>query len=251
MSNDTFDDWADAYEAMIDWPRRLANEAGFFQPQLEKIGARSVLDAACGTGHHARMFHSWGLRVEGADVSVAMIEGCRSRWGQAEGLRWTVRGFDQPIDEPGSFDAVVCVGNSLALAGDLGKAAQATARLLEAVRSGGLVIVQVLNVWALPEGLCRWQKCKRATLAGEESLIIKGVHRCGDRGYVDMLVTGLGSAAPTLRSKCSDFLALEAADLDRWAHEGGAREVAIFGNYQGQAYDREKSVDLVLVAQRG
>ena len=92
-----FDDFADIYEAMIDWPKRLAHEGPFYRRLFERIGVRSAIDVACGTGHHAAMFHSWGLRVEGADLSPAMIDRARNSFGQPASLQWTVRGFDQPI----------------------------------------------------------------------------------------------------------------------------------------------------------
>ena len=66
-----FQDLTDVYEAMIDWPKRLAREEPFYRRWFERCGARSVLDVACGTGHHGAMFHRWGLRVEGADLSAA------------------------------------------------------------------------------------------------------------------------------------------------------------------------------------
>jgi hypothetical protein len=66
------------------------------------------------------MFHSWGLEVEGADVSPAMIARCRQQFGEPGTLRWTVRGFEEPA--PAAVDAVVCLGNSLALAGNRGGA---------------------------------------------------------------------------------------------------------------------------------
>ena len=131
-----FDDFADAYEAMIDWPKRLAHEEPFYRRLFDRLGAGSVIDVACGTGHHAAMFHSWGLRVEGADLSPAMIDRAKANFGQPQGLNWTVRGFDEPVEpvtaskgtvpfslgrklgqSPAeSFDAAVCIGNSLALA---------------------------------------------------------------------------------------------------------------------------------------
>ena len=93
-----FDDFADAYEAMIDWPKRLAHEEPFYRRLFDRLRAGSVLDAACGTGQHAAMFHSWGLQVEGADVSPVMIERAKTKFGEPRGLQWTVRGFEQPVE---------------------------------------------------------------------------------------------------------------------------------------------------------
>ena len=77
MSEDVFSDVADIYEAMIDWQKRLASEGPFYRRLFDRVGVHSVLDVACGTGRHAAMFHSWGLRVEGADISANMIERAR------------------------------------------------------------------------------------------------------------------------------------------------------------------------------
>ena len=213
-----FDDLADVYEAMIDWPKRLAHEEPFYRRLFERLGARSVLDVACGTGRHAAMFHSWGLRVEGADLSPAMIDRARSSFGQPDGLRWAVRAFDEPIAPAEPFDAAVCVGNSLALAPDMATVERAIRQMLAAVRDGGAIVVQVLNLWHLPDGPCVWQKCRRAAAAVPRTgdvLILKGVHRCGDRGYVELIVTD-PSGGTLMRSESTPFLGLEASDWSGW-----------------------------------
>ena len=144
-----FEDLTDVYEAMIDWPKRLAHEEPFYRRLFAEHGVRSVVDTACGTGRHAAMFHSWGLRVEGADVSPAMIDRARANFAEGDRLRWVVRGFDEPIAPGGSFDAAVCVGNSLPLAPDAATIERAIGQMLAAVRSGGLLIVQRLESLAL------------------------------------------------------------------------------------------------------
>jgi SAM-dependent methyltransferase len=256
MTTQAFDDLSDVYEAMIDWPKRLANEEPFYRRLFERVGARRVLDAACGTGHHAAMFHRWGLAVEGADISPRMIDRARVTYGEPEGLRWTVRGFDEPATTPrdgnrgGPFDVVICVGNSLALAPDLETVSRAVRSMLAAVRAGGALVVHVLNLWHLPDGPVVWQKCKRASLADGESVIVKGVHRSGSRGFVDLVVISLDDG-PTLRTESPTFLGIEAEELKAIAGSAGASEVEIFGGYQDQPYQRDKSVDLILVAIKG
>src|SRR5512136_150671 len=104
MPAELFSDLTDIYEAMIDWPKRLAHEEPFYRRLFDRLGVRSVIDVACGTGHHATMFHSWGLRVEASDLSPTMIERALSSFGQSPSLQWTVRGFDQPIAFAEPFD---------------------------------------------------------------------------------------------------------------------------------------------------
>jgi SAM-dependent methyltransferase len=248
MRAEAFDDLPDAYDAMIDWPRRLANEEPFYRWLVERVGARSVLDVACGTGRHAAMLHSWGLRVEGADLSPAMIQRCRDRFGESDTLRWVVRAFDEPAGEPRSFDVAICTGNSLALAPDTATAEQAVHRMLAAVAPGGAIVVHVVNLWRMPDGPCTWQKCRRAQLARGDSLIVKGLHRCGDRGYVDFLVVTLSGQEPAIQTESVPFLGLEPTDLERIMRQAGAHHVEIFGDYERQPYVAAKSQDLIMVS---
>ena len=244
-----FQDLTDVYEAMIDWPKRLAHEGPFYRRWFEKGGVGSVVDVACGAGRHAALFHSWHLRVEGADISRAMIDRARANFGEPPGLRWVVRGFDQPIVSAEPFDAAVCVGNSLALAPDMATVGRAIRQMLAAVRSGGLIVVHVLNLWHLPDGPCVWQKCQRTTLPHGEVLVLKGVHRCGTRGYVELIATALAGSVQT-RNESLPLLGLEARELELMAQSAGATGMRVFGGYQDQAYDRQESADLVLVAEK-
>ena len=244
-----FDDLTDIYEAMIDWPKRLAHETPFYRRWFERCGVRSVVDVACGTGRHAAMFHDWKLRVEGADLSPNMIDRARRQFGEPPGLRWVVRGFDAPIDPAEPFDAALCVGNSLALAPDTATVGRTVEQMLAAVRPGGLIVIHVLNLWRLPDGPCVWQKCQAALLPQGEVLIVKGIHRCGGRGYVELLVADRAHGTQ-IHSESVPLLGLEAAELQQMLRRAGAAEVPCFGGYQEQPYDRLTSVDLLLAGRK-
>jgi len=249
MCAEIFDDLTDVYEAMIDWPKRLANEGPFYRRLFDRVEAKSVVDVACGTGRHAAMFHSWDLTVEGADISPSMIGRARTSFGEPEGLAWAVRGFDEniPTDEP--FDAAVCAGNSLALAADAATAERAIGQMLAGIRPGGLIVIHLLNLWRLADGPCLWQKCVRATLSEGEVLITKGVHRSGNRGYVDLIVATLHDEA-RMQSESARLLTFDAPDLKRMADGAGAAGVEFFGNYQDVPFDRRESVDLIAVVEK-
>jgi SAM-dependent methyltransferase len=195
------------------------------------------------------MFHSWGLRVEAADISPNMIESARTNFGEPPGLRWVVRGFDQPVQPEKPFDAAICVGNSLALARDMATVERAVQEMLTAVRKGGVMMLHVLNLWHLPDGPCHWQKCKRARLERGDVLIVKGVHRSGSGGYMDLIVTPLD--APTeMQSESVAFLGIEAEDLEQIARRAGASNVELLSNYNNEPYDRQRSVDLIVIADK-
>jgi len=206
-----------------------------------------VLDAACGTGRHALLFYRWGLEVEAADVSPEMVDFARGQFGEPPGLRWVVRGFEQPVETARPFDLAICVGNSLALAPDEQTARQAIGRMLSAVRPGGLLLVHLLNLWRLSDGPTVWQKCQRSRLSCGEVLIIKGVRRCGDRGAVELLVIGLPQAE-LLHAESAPLLGLTAEMLRSAAARAGASTIEFYGGYDRQPYQPEQSIDLLMVA---
>ncbi|MEN6459021.1 MAG: class I SAM-dependent methyltransferase [Thermoguttaceae bacterium] len=249
-----FDAFSDVYDAMIDWPKRLAREGAFYRRWFERFDVRNVVDMACGTGRHAAMFHEWGLRVEGADLSKAMIDRAAAVFGEPEGLRWVVRGYEQSIAATEPFDAAICVGNSLALASDLAAVNRAIDRALAGVRDGGLLIAHVQNVWRLPDGPCEWQKCLRVTLSpleqpARDAIVVRGTHRHGVCCYLELVVADRANGR-LLHSESTRLVALEAGDLERMAIDGGAKVVEFFGGYDQQPYDRQQSLDLVMVARK-
>jgi SAM-dependent methyltransferase len=248
--NQTVPQKAERYEALVDWPRRLAFEEPFYRRLFEQVGVRSVLDAACGTGRHAAMFHSWGLRVEGADVSPAMIAHCREHYGESETLRWVERSFDQAAEPRAAFDAAICVGNSLALAANVAAAKRAVIAILSALRTGGVCIIQVLNLWRLCEGQTTWTKCKRVRIDGSDRILLKGTHRVGATAFVDFLDLTLLDDDVSARFDGVTLLGLEAADLLAAVQRGGGDDPQLYGTFELEPYDREHSPDLILVSRR-
>lgn len=255
----------EVYDALIDWPKRLANETPFYRQLIDEIGARRTLDAACGTGHHAALLHSWGLEVEGADSSPAMIAFCRAHRGEPAGLRWVERSFlAAPGADEASFDLVICVGNSLALATDaasqgdaaaeradrLNAVGRAVAAMLARLRPGGALVLQVLNLWRLAEGPTLWQKSLRVTIDGREHLVFKGVHRAGGFGYVDLIDAIPDDEPLRANVESARFVGLTAEEVEAMCRAGGASTVAFFGGYDRVAYDPQRSTDLIVVARR-
>jgi SAM-dependent methyltransferase len=178
-----------------------------------------------------------------------MLRRARANFGEPANLRWVLREFNQPIQPPEPFDAAICVGNSLALVPNIAIVERAAQEMLAAVRTGGVVVLHVLNLWRLPDGPCVWQKCKPATLERGEALIVKGVHRAGTRGYVDLIIAPLDAAAK-MQTESVPLLGLEADKLAETLQSAGASKVQTFGDYQEQPYNRDSSVDLIVVAEK-
>lgn len=246
----TFDEHAAVYDLLIDWPRRLGNEEPFYRRLFAQAAVSRVLDAACGTGHHAAMFREWGLEVEGADISPGMIAQARARHGEPPGLRWVVRGYDRPASPAGSFDAVICMGNSLALADDEAVMERAVRAMLESLRPGGICIVGVLNLWSLPENTTVWQKCKRVEYGGGEHILLKSVRRCGDHGYIDFADLDLSGGGLAPRYDAARFFGLTAEWLTRAAEAAGAASPECHGSHRFEPYSRDRSTDLLFTCRK-
>lgn len=237
------------YDAQVDWGKRLANEEPLYRQWFERAGVRRVLDAACGTGHHAAMFHSWGLGVQGADLSCEMIAHCRSRYGELERLAWVVRSLLEP-SPTAEFDAVICVGNSLALLADLETFDRALATLLSSLRPGGVLIAQVLNLWRLPEGPVQWRSCKKLCGPDGDRIVLKGVHRVGAAGHVSFIQLRLTEEQPAWEHHDAPLLGIRADHVQQVARACGARDIELLGDYQSTPYDADSSPDLILVCRR-
>ena len=67
---------ADRYEARIDWGARLKRELPFVCRHLGAPGARGVLDAGCGPGHHVLALQSRGYRIVsgGSDNHLFLVD---------------------------------------------------------------------------------------------------------------------------------------------------------------------------------
>ncbi|WP_007026571.1 glycine/sarcosine N-methyltransferase [Saccharomonospora iraqiensis] len=102
------------WDDLIDWDRRAEAEGTFFLDQLRGRGARTVLDAAAGTGFHSVRLREAGFDTVSADGSPQMLARAfengltRGQVLHAVNADWRTLGRDVP----GVYDALVCLGNS-------------------------------------------------------------------------------------------------------------------------------------------
>src|SRR4051812_47259846 len=145
-----YDSLAGVYEFLV--PETLLSPEGSaaaFDAVLETLpaGAR-VLDCACGTGTLAVGLALRGFEVDASDASPEMVVRTRAL-AQARGARVQaeVARWDELAGGP--FDAVLCVGNSIAHApGRAGRRA-ALGGMRRVMRDGGLLALTSRN-WERP-----------------------------------------------------------------------------------------------------
>jgi SAM-dependent methyltransferase len=141
------------YNEIAPWYDKLfpvgKSQGDFFRDLFTETNTRKVLDAGCGTGRHLEIFTGFGVTVAGLEPEADMVAAARSRLG-----RLGLNQKDAPVHEAGleeagacfegTFDAVVCLGNTLA---HLGKnnLSQGLAALAARLRPGGILVTQTVN----------------------------------------------------------------------------------------------------------
>lgn len=128
--------WAETYDE-ADNPI-IALEQPVVWSLLARIPPGRALDAACGTGRHARELVRLGHEVVGIDITPEMLRRAEENVPQAEFRMGDVRRV--PAGD-GDFDVVVC---ALALA-HLPELDAAVRELARVLRPGGMLIVSVLH----------------------------------------------------------------------------------------------------------
>jgi glycine/sarcosine N-methyltransferase len=263
------------YDRFVDWPARLAAELPFIERQLQGVGARRVLDAACGTGMHAVALAQRGYAVAGADLSAGMVERARSNAAMAgvetrfevagfggmarafggvsnvKGLpRATSLGRHGPIGSDSGFDAVLCLGNSLPHLLTPAELAAALADFAACLRPGGLLLVQNRNFDRVLARGERWMDPQVHREGEKEWLFLRFYDFEPDGTLTFNLVALQRERAGNWRQQVATtrLRPLQQEELTVALKAAGFMEVTCWGDMQGASFDPEVSPNLVVTA---
>jgi glycine/sarcosine N-methyltransferase len=251
-SNEFYDRLARLFDVMTDWQSRLAHEMSFLQRTLDENRARSILDTACGTGWHAIALAQRGYRTAGCDASPAMVEQARENASKAQvPVRFAVADFARMKVFEETFDAVLCLGNSLPHLLSRAALADALGHMRARLHPGGVLILHNLNYDL------RVKKQPRFFAASGHADVL--VWRFADYGpeYITFHTALFERKAEgENREKTSWTVQVNSTlqrpllekDLDEALARAGFKEIRHFGGLDGSRFDREKSGDLVIVA---
>jgi glycine/sarcosine N-methyltransferase len=249
-----YDRLAPVFDAMTDWASRLEFEGPFLRQLLEQVAARSVLDAACGTGGHALALAGWGYRVAGADASPAMIGLARAKAAAVENVAFHVAGLGQLAPRFAPFDAVLCLGNSLPHLLTGAGLQTALADLAACLRAGGLLILHNLNYDRRWRVRPRWFAVNSGLHQGRQVL----VWRFAD--YVETPEPRIHFHVAVFDQQDDGDWSVEVnstpqrplfqADLERLLPAAGLTSASYYGDLAGAPFDPDESPDLVVVARR-
>lgn len=242
------------YDRFMDWPARLAAELPFIERQLAAVGARRVLDAACGTGQHAIALAQAGYQVVGADLSPGMVAQARANAAAAGvDVPFHVAGFGQLADRlEGDFDALLCLGNSLPHVLTVDALAQALADFAASLRSGGLLLIQNRNFDAIMAERQRWMPPQPHQEDDAEWLFLRFYDFEPDGTLTFNLVTLRRSRGDgwTQTATSTRLRPLRQRELVAAVEASGFEQVTCWSDLQGGAFDPAQSPNLVVTARR-
>jgi SAM-dependent methyltransferase len=249
-----YDDLAADYDRFVDWAGRLKVELPFLERQLQAVGARRVLDAACGTGMHAIALAQRGFEAVGTDLSAPMIVRAQENAASAGvQVRFAVAGFGELAARVGGgFDALLCLGNSLphVLAPD--ELAATLADFAACLRPGGLLLVQNRNFDAVLTARQRWME-PQAQREGETEWLFLRFYDFEPDGTLafHMWTLKREGTRPWRQHVTSTRLhPWLRAELVTALGQAGFGRIAACGDLQGTTFDAARSPNLVLTAAR-
>ncbi len=250
-----YDSLSADYDRFVNWPARLAVEMPFLEQRLAASGARRVLDAACGTGQHAISLARLGLGVSAADPSAGMIAQARaSASASGAAVRFAQAGFGGMSGVFGktSFDALLCLGNSLAHVADGTGLAAAVGDFSACLAEGGLLILQNRNYDKVLAARERWLDPQSSAEGGREWLFIRFYDFEADGSITfHVLTLSRGKEGEWTQTVSSTRLwPLRAAVLTEALRGAGFEILEPCGSARGEPFDEQTSPDLVLVARK-
>jgi glycine/sarcosine N-methyltransferase len=246
-----YDALAVDYDRFVNWEGRLAHELPFFDRLFQTQGVEHVLDTACGTGHHAIALAKRGYQVVATDLSSAMIEQTRENV-EAAGVDAKLATVSlRKLSSLGqTFDAVLCLGNSLPHLLTAAQVAEALADFANVLRTGGLLVIQNRNfdwVWARRERFMGPQSHRDSE---GEWLFVRFYDFHDDKITFNMIRLWRTANGWAQDIEATELRPIFRDDLDAALVQAGFGEVTFYGSYDGSPFDPTQSGDLIVVCRK-
>lgn len=257
-NSNAYDQFGINYDRFVNWESRLSFELEFLKTQLSKIkqnenGNIEILDAACGTGHHAIALAKLGFTCTGVDNSEKMIDIAQKNAQHEEiDVKFFKAGFGQLFHLFGksSFTAITCLGNSLPHILDEELMFITLQDFASVLNPGGKLIIQNQNYDRIIENQNRWLLPETFT-EGSNTWLFSRFYDFDKDGLLtfNILIFENKEYGDFKQQVISTRLwPLKKTDLEHFLGRAGFRDIQYFGDLQGLHYDKLKSPNLVITA---
>jgi len=261
---DFYENLAPEYDRMTDFRSRLERDGPVFDAIVRRFGIRRALDAGCGTGLHSILLARAGVEVTGIDISAEMVRLAAGNAARAdvrirflrsslsdlprlirptEAAGRTAGTAGETAGGPGTvspFDAVFCLGNTVAHLRDDASLDEALRNFRSVIRPDGRLIVQMLNYERL---LARREEVINVRKAGQTTFERKYAY---GKDSVTFTVSMTGPAGD--RSESVTLRPLTRPVLFDALRRNGFPSIGAYGDLSLGPYTPETSPDLIAVA---
>jgi glycine/sarcosine N-methyltransferase len=253
-----YDTLSNDYDRFVNWQSRLTFELPFIEKQITSLQSSSgqslkILDSACGTAMHAIALAKNGHRVSAADLSAEMIVKARQNVLDAGvPVKLEAAGFGSLAKTfgPGTFDLVLCLGNSLphiTISAELNAALQDFSACL---RKGGVLLIQNRNFDAVMAKKDRWMEPQTYS-EGDSEWIFQRFYNFEPGGLIQFnIVTLKRTPGSTWTSAVASthLYPQKQKELVDGLNSAGFTNVRSFGSMTGELFVPLTSGNLVLTA---
>lgn len=202
-----------------------------------------ILDAACGTGTYSIPLAKQGYDVIGLDLETEMIKQARAK-DSARQVDFQVRDM-LDLADLGTFNGLVCLGNSLAHLTDESQIDRFFANASDSLSSDGILIIQVVNF----DKVMATFTPSHLPLLGDELVRFTRVYRPVSSEEVAFEST-LEVADGNIYTNTIKLRPILRAELEKKMMEAGFGSIQVFGDYQGGEFDARQSPSLILIGRR-
>ncbi len=249
--------FAEYYDAIIPWAKRLAREMPLLE-ELARDAGRRVLVPACGTGGHVVALAERGLHVLGFDADEAAVEVAQQKITAAAASINAAHGEArvQPLAMEDAhslgpaYDAAFCLGNALPGLSAPNQLPAAFRGMAGALRTGGTFFTQNLNFDLRWKEKAPWFPPLSGETAKEEILLVKFADY--ETEFINFHTMFLAREKPRgawqSHPRSHHWRPLFKARLIELLTQAGFTNPHCWGDYAQSPFDPEKSNDLLIAA---
>lgn len=226
--------------------RDLGADRNMLLTLFERYGVRTALDCACGTGVHTRILALEGFHVVGSDASEHMLEVARSKLSAAglavDLFKSSWRNLPEVV--PGMYDAVICMGNSLALEPDDISVVESLRGMYAMLNEDGVLLVSNTNA---DRQLAEKVGIEVVEPEPECFLLLVRDFGAGKMTHRYFFIDTV-SGEPAMQYYRFELLNLTAAKMGSLARQAGINDYTLYGEKDFTPYSRYESERLIFVA---
>jgi SAM-dependent methyltransferase len=251
--------FAEYYDAVINWEKRLAREMPLLEELARGAGPR-VLVPACGTGGHVAALAERGFRVLGFDADEDAVAFAQQRINQdADAIsaaggeaKVSLLKMEQAGELGPTHDAAYCLGNALPGISGEGQLLAALKGIAGALRAGGILLTQNLNYDLRWKEKAPWFPLLSGETAKEEVLLVKFADYEQEAINFHAMFLVREKAGEKFQShvRSSRQIPLFRDLLAQLLTRAGFGKARFWGDYAKSPFDPAKSNDLLVAAEK-